>query len=336
MNTLIRALIAATLLAFSGTTSWADEAELRRRIPIWEKAALLCESHGIKFPTKQTNQAEQPCDDGDMTLFNGLLCASGDERGCKGVAEAQDPETGLWHRSPRIRFLGKNDRGDADSSPDMALGIQLYLLKTKDIKRAEKWLDWIHQNTPPCKLSIFGACIINGLPKFCASENCVIRPQDYASLATVVNFLQETAGLKTLPDGALRGNLGTFSGYDEISKRIAALVNDPGFPQHLVGVGVLEFRLTGKESSDIDNAAKNLHERNPGNAFFSILAKADRSSIIKEVLNRCTSEPEKLTKPLFQWQWERSNAPDPNNGLYAWEQSSLWDCIFMAKMLSIQ
>lgn len=320
------------LLLFISHT--ADSQELERRLPIWEATALLCESNGVTFPTKQTGDASQPCDDGDMTLFNGLLCAAGDNRGCVGVAEAQDPESGLWHRSPRIRFIGKNDRGDADSSPDMALGIQLYLIKTKDVARAEKWLMWIHNNTPACLLEIGNFCVISGgAPKFCGSDNCVIRPGDYASLAGTVNYLQHDAGLKQLPDGRLRGLLGTFSGYDEMLKKIAANVNDLGFSEHLVGVGIFAARLTGVDSQDLKDAADTLVKRNSGNAFFSYLAKRNKAQILDEVLAGCTDDPTKLIRPLFQWQWERSNLPDEKNGLFARQQSSMWDCIFMKKLL---
>ena len=39
------------------------------------------------------------CDDGDMTMFNGLLCASGEKSGCAAVQSAQDP-SGRFYRSP--------------------------------------------------------------------------------------------------------------------------------------------------------------------------------------------------------------------------------------------
>lgn len=326
-------IIKLALILLSIVSLSVNSQELDRRFRIWETSALICETHGVRYPTKQTGDSNQPCDDGDMTLFNGLLCAAGDNRGCVGVAESQDPVSGLWHRSPRIRFLGKNDRGDADSSPDMALGIQLYLIKTKDVARAEKWLMWIHNNTPPCLIEIGHYCLVDGgLPKFCSSDNCVIRPQDYASLAVTVNYLQQNAGLKPLPDGRLRGMLGSFSGYDEIGKLIAANVNDLGFSQHLVGVDILALRLAGVDSQYLIDAANKLAERNPGNAFFSYLAGRGDAKVTDEVLARCTDEPKNLINPLFQWQWERSNSPN-ELGVFAWQQSSMWDCIFMAKLL---
>ncbi|TFB39020.1 hypothetical protein [Pseudomonas sp. F01002] len=309
----------------------SSSTELDRLLPIWESAALTCSSNGVDFPSKQTGDPSQPCDDGDMTLFNGLLCAAGDSRGCVGVAEAQDPITGLWHRSPRIRFLGKNDRGNADSSPDMALGIQLYLIQTKDVVRAKKWLLWINDNTP-CLMVSNGVCIVEGLPRFCNSADCTIRPLDYANLSATVNYLQDSAGLGVLPDGRLRGLLGTFSGLEEAGKLIDSYVNKPGYSQHLVGVGIYALRKIGRSSIVLHQAETKLMEENPGNAFFSYLAIGAGEKVEREVKARCPANTENLIRPLFQWQWERSSNVG-ENGLYAWQQSSLWDCIFMARLL---
>lgn len=88
--------ISITVIVLSLFSKGALADELSDRLAFWESKALLCEAKpgGVKFPSKPTHEISQPCDDGDMTLFNGLLCAAGDERGCVGVAEAQDPTTG--------------------------------------------------------------------------------------------------------------------------------------------------------------------------------------------------------------------------------------------------
>jgi hypothetical protein len=317
------------VLPFVPCQARADE--LATRATQWEKAALICEAGSFRFPSKQHWKVDQPCNDGDMTLFNGLLCAAGDERGCDGVRDAQDSASGLWHRSPRIRLLGKNDEGNADSSPDMALGVQLYLLVKRDIPRAQKWLQWMNSNyfcAPNGSL-----CILK-IPKFCGTDDCIMRPQDAATLAATVNYLQENAGLPALVNGPLRGILGTFSGYGPVAQQVAASVNDPGFPQHLAGVSVWLLRLAGSTDSALASAADTLAARNPGNAFFSWLAGRSKEQVTNETLARCPADPNTLIKPLHQWQWERSNAPNPNDGLYAWQQSSLWDCIFMARLIS--
>lgn len=309
----------------------ADEALLKQRFDFWQSKAFSCTVDVISFPSRPTGDPKQPCDDGDMTMFNGLLCFSGDERGCTGVREAQDPETGQWFRSPRIRLKG-NDRGGAQFSPDMALGVQLYLIKTRDVARAEKWAHWLHRLTP-CTLEGFGNdCLVYGIPRFCAPEiGCTMRPGDAASLAETFDFLHKNAGMAPLPDGRLRGYLSTFKNWSGWLGELSANWNRPGYPQHLAAVQIVILRAIGKGSSDLDDAAIDLSNLpvNKGNAFFAFVAGKPRVDVITQTLDRCPSETALPQPPLHQWQWEREVADK------AWEHSCYWDCIFMARMLGL-
>lgn len=320
---LLRVLLTILVLV---ATAPAVASELDDRFAYWNKSAFLCQaSDGTLFPSKPTSGDAQPCDDGDMTLFNGLLCAAGDQRGCQGVANAQDPVTGQWHRSPRIRLNG-NDRGGSAFSPDMALGVQLYLVKTGDVIRAKKWLDWLHTHVP-CAIELFGRCLLDGIPRFCTDDvvekGCVMRPGDAAALSATVTFLQRNMDLQALPNGRLRGYLGTMSGQGPQLEEISSYVNKPGFSQHLVGVSILLYRMLGFTDKKLDEAAERLAKKNPGNAFFSILARRPQHQIISEVLYRCPNPNIPLKPPLHQWQWERENED------MAWESSCYWDCIFI-------
>lgn len=297
----------------------------------WESKAFICETKpsGVRFPSRPTGEIAQPCDDGDITLFNGLLCAAGVELGCVGVAEAQDPVSGEWFRSPRIREHG-NDRGGSSLSPDMALGIQLYLIKTLDVDRAAKWLAWLDKHVP-CSIEIFGYCLLEGLPRFCTDDvkekGCTMRPGDAAQLSATVTFLQETTGLPRLPDGRLRGYLGTFAGYGPAITDMDSRLNDPGYSQHLVGVSVFLMQNMGQRDPRIRSAAERLVEKNPGNAFFTYLKEGKSETVKSEIVARCPSPATVLVPPLHQWQWERENADK------AWEHSCYWDCIFAAKLI---
>jgi len=329
----VHELSCAAVIAFYMAMSCSARAdELSDRLQFWQANpnALLCDANGpgeVAFPSKQTGEKEQPCNDGDMTLFNGLLCAAGDKHGCEGVAEAQDPTTGQWYRSPRIRIHG-NDRGGADFSPDMALGAELYLIATKDVVRARRWLLWLDKEVP-CSISLFGKCAVQGAPRFCAPEaGCTMRPGDIAALSATVNFLQRTAGLESLPDGRLRGALGTFSGFGPALSDLDSQFNKPGFSQHLTGVTILLLRMAGSNDARLDNAAARLVDKNPGNAFFSFLKEGKTDHVKTEVLNRCPdAHGGSLVMPLNEWQWERPNSDK------AWEHSCYWDCIFMAELL---
>ena len=309
----------------------AGSSELDDRFKYWEQQAFLCSAgDGTAFPSRPTGLASQPCDDGDMTLFNGLLCAAGEVRGCDAVANAQDPTTGQWFRSPRIRLSG-NDRGGSDFSPDMALGVQLYLVKTGDVARAEKWLAWLHRSVP-CALELFGKCLLDGIPRFCTDDakekGCVMRPGDAAALAETVSFLQARHGMPNLPNGRLRGYLGTMCGVGPQREEISSYVNRPAFSQHLVGVSILLYRMLGRQDGILSESAKRLVDKNPGNAFYSILSRSPADNVVKEILYRCPNPNIPLKQPLHQWQWERENEDK------AWEHSCFWDCIFARRLLA--
>lgn len=136
--------IAILATAHLAAADQSQEDLLKERLAFWEANAPHCKAGDFDSPTKATTDPNQPCDDGDMTMFNGLLCYAGDERGRQAIIDAQDPDTGQWFRSPRIRLLGHNDMGNASFSPDMALGVQLYLVKKGDTERAMKWATWLN------------------------------------------------------------------------------------------------------------------------------------------------------------------------------------------------
>jgi hypothetical protein len=319
----------AIVIASNGAYN-ASADELGNRLAYWETQALLCEASpgGIRFPSKQTDDSAQPCNDGDMTLFNGLLCAAGDQRGCLGVAEAQDPTSGEWFRSPRIRIHG-NDRGGADFSPDMAMGVQLYLVKTGDTARAMKWLNWMEDQVPCEVHGAQGQCALKSpIPQFCTDDKygCLMRPGDAAQLANTVNWLQHNKGMGDLQNGSLRGYLGTFSEYSEILTKISADWNKPGYSQHLVGVGLLLLHETGINDAVLTKAARTIQGKNIGNAFFSYLAEGWTAKVEQEILARCPAVGHPTETPRDQWQWERENADS------AWLHSAYWDCIFMVHL----
>lgn len=319
---------AIALLACIALTRVASADELTDRMEFWESKAPWCINHTPKFPSSEPGEPG-PCGDGDMTLFNGMLCAAGDERGCKAVEEAQ-ADSGEWHRSPRLRALGYNDRGDAKFSPDMALGAQLYLITKNDRDRGWKWLMWLNDNVPCVQKSFFSdACWFYGMPRFCAPhQGCTARPGDLATLSWTVDYLQQKTGMPALPDGRFRGVLGTFSGIGSLNKEIDSRVNDPGFSQHLIATSVWVVRLAGHDDERMRAAIDRLVKKNPSNAFFLYLRDGRTEAVRQRTLERCPSPQRPSVHPLFEWQWERAE------GSSAWKNSNYWDCIFMGRLLS--
>ena len=121
-----------------------------------------------------------------MTLFNGLLCASGYRRGCEAVRLAQAPDGG-WYRSPRLI----NTRGENKTSfsRDMAMGVMLYLVETRDREAARRWLNWINENRPVVTTI---PVEILGPHRYCRDEinqSCTLLPASWAILDRVWRFI---------------------------------------------------------------------------------------------------------------------------------------------------
>lgn len=336
-------LFVATLVACSENSSVKVEKAIERPpshnyslkelVPFWQQNAKLCQdATGADYPTKQHGTySSQPCHDGDMTLFNGLLCAAGNQLGCDGAKNAQDFSTGEWYRSPRIRYLPRdpsrggvrNDQGSAEFSPDMALGVQLYLLKTLDVQAAEKWFDHLHSLT--CETD--GRCIKP--PTFCKHSDCGIRQKDAAALWQTANFLQVNHGMKSLPSGTLRALM------DQEGPRFAthilaqAVVNKPGFSQNLPAASILLANMIGLSDVNITEASRLLTERpqNDHNAFFAYLYEGDTPRVRDMIREECPTPSSTLSKPFREWTWERSKDAE------AWRESCMWDCLFAYEIL---
>jgi hypothetical protein len=157
-------------------TALANKEELRIQKTFWEEQAFNCRVGSDIYPSKNdepydpmrrynpavpktdwetdyiteckpVRQSSEKCncDDGDMTYFNSLLCAAGDNRGGRGVEIAQG-EDGRWWRSKRL--IGQSDSGGASFSTEQGLGVYNYLVKTGTAKKEAftDWLDWIGRN----------------------------------------------------------------------------------------------------------------------------------------------------------------------------------------------
>lgn len=201
-----------------------SEALLKERMTFWTTEAPMCGQE----PTK-LGGGKEPCNDGDMSLFSGLLCAAGvktaDGRliGCESMARAIDAD-GRWFRSPRRKVdasIDANEHKDgvASFSPDMAMGVQLYLVTTKDTASAERWIGWLDKHRPcwagsepTCDGPLPGMTNFRGLPRFCTDEpsppqpedgelekrlrqlhidpRCSMRPGDLASLGQTRNYIK--------------------------------------------------------------------------------------------------------------------------------------------------
>jgi hypothetical protein len=135
------------------TTTAANIGELGKRISNWKaRPHLYCDNNGKHFPSKMKSPPSWVCDDGDMTLFNGLLCLSGEDDGCKAVRDSQDRDgDGSWWRSPLKMHhpdtsSPSNPNHQTSFNSDQSLGVYAYLTQTGDRVAFEKRLDRIKNN----------------------------------------------------------------------------------------------------------------------------------------------------------------------------------------------
>lgn len=292
----------------SEVSSLEDELDLRAQA--WRQNVPFCEG----FPAKDG------CDDGDATLFNGLLCATGVSEGCEAVQRAQSGD-GRWWRSPR-RVDGNLGQGRSFSR-DMALGVLLYLTTTGDRDAANRWLDWMERNRPcTVRNPITGGCTIRGLHRFCPDDEnqiCTVTPNVWALMGDVWDHL----GLGRHP------NMQQFGGA-YVTAAVAEATNAPvGYELHLKGVSAFILKRLNKRGSTTNEVASRLVGRQPGNPFFRYLSEGFSPTAREQVLAVCPRVDAEISWQKRQWTWER------DTGEEAWRETMLWDCLFAAELRKI-
>jgi hypothetical protein len=325
ISAILQGLLAFGVLLTLSTVVRGDE--LADRLVYWESQAFYCNSARGPFPSKEG--AGGICDDGDMTLFNGLLCIAGDSRGCDGVRLAQGPD-GRWWRSPdRIDkdWFGKHG---VSLSPDQALGVLLYITATGDKAAFEQWVSWIDANRP-CVIKLVGKCYVFGWPRYCDDDvpdkRCTFRPVDCGQLEVIGHNIGASNGAlckKVLQEFKIE--VDDFFVPVEHLAAGSALLNEPGFPMHLAATRILLLERNGLASDSTRMGSLALSLREPRNPFFKFVSEGKTARVRQMVLDLCPS-PERPSLQRFQWAWERKATEQ------AWLKSMYWDCIFMAHLL---
>jgi hypothetical protein len=319
------------LLIATGTDRGAAT-PLSDALSFWEPPqAFLCSATGNPFPSKYAAGDPNKCDDGDMTLFNGLLCAAGDGRGCDAVRRAQGAD-GRWWRSPR-RIGWTYPTYDVSFSPDQALGVMLYTTSTRDVSGFDRWVQWMKDHRP-CIVEVGGSCFKKGWLRYCDDDipdkRCTFRPGDCTYVKAAGDYLGSKYAnvcddvLDELTVGAPFPKSAILSVPDQVLG--SATANTPGFPLHLAAVALLLGRKLGINDLKLDAAGQTILSKQNKNPFFQYLAKVSAASVTDQLLLLCPSS----TAPSgnrSQWAWERDQAD------MAWKDSMYWDCIFLGKML---
>ena len=213
---------------------------------LWKSWAPLCNG----YPSKQN------CDDGDATLFSGLLCLAGEELGCDAVKAAQDTAGKFW-RSPRRVGIDTSN----SFSRDMALGVLAYLVATRDTGAAQQWLQWIDQNSV-CQIKVGGNCQLRTY-RYCRDDGdgrCFVTPGMWSMMRRVWEHLNLPLHkeMKTLGENTL-----------VIETEQAAI----GYQLHLKGVITLLYQKLDRNFSYEWDLMNTLAQRQPDNLFSAISRK---------------------------------------------------------------
>ncbi|HYX37867.1 MAG TPA: hypothetical protein VE954_32590 [Oligoflexus sp.] len=264
----------------------------------WRSWAPLCEGH----PSKGN------CDDGDATLFSGLLCLAGEDQGCRAVKAAQDTTGKFWRSPRRVGVEASNS-----FSRDMALGVLAYLVATKDTDAAQSWLQWIDQNSV-CQIKLGTVCQLKTW-RYCREDSdarCLITPGMWSMMRRVWEYLglplhkeMRTTGENTLVAEAGQAPL--------------------GYALHLKAVIFFLYQKIGKNLPFEWDLIHTIAERQPDNLFFQYLQEGSSERLQQSLLALCPREAPGETR---QWTWERDTAEN------AQLQSMGWDCIFMGRLLT--
>lgn len=261
-----------------------DYAVHREQILKWSE---ICDGS----PTKRG------CDDGDATLFNGLLCASGEELGCRSVKLAQGRDGRMW-RSPR-----RVNRDTENSfSRDMGLGVLLYVIAKHDTKAMKSWRQYVARAGKLCPDATDNRC--DTTPLFRHLFN------DVAKAVGAWRY----PGEDDHDEGA----------GDDVTLFLSAKYGELGYAAHLVAVEIYLKRALGQTTSTLEAATKALLDRQPQNLFFRWLANSDTTEL-RTLLNQRL--PKGAADVGNQWQFERED------GEQAWQQSMGWDYVFLFNLL---
>ena len=218
--------------------------------------------------------------DADTMLFAGLLCLSGESIGCE-TARLSFGANGQPHRSP-----ARLD--EMDFSRDMLMGVMAYLVGTKDVETAQRFITWMYNNHR----------------RLCF-DSCDMTPATWGTLGEVWKYL----GLQPTDDM----KVGMY--LDDLTEMAASYRNDVGYTLHLVAVHVFLRQATGSNTTTYARVAEILVQRDPTNPFFQWL-HGELSTSIKLALEQAQYQGSKS-----EWTLERNH----RNNSVGWEWIFLYN-----------
>ncbi len=281
--------ILAAIISMTSTTAHTEEVDpivsMIAQISEW---ADKCEDYVSK----------ENCDDGDSTLWNGLICGTNPNIygfACDAIQKSQGADGRIW-RSPRR----VGDENGNSFSRDMSLGVLVYLAATQDKNLATKWMEYIRRQGGLCPEG-FSKCGISG------------------RLSDAIKDVYKFIGLSNLLPAFISHSA---ANQDDFGWAMDARFTSLGYPSHLLAVHLLIRQMIRDWDSDKQRATDILYSRQTQNLFFLWL----RDGCTYDVRNRVLGlAPVQRPARLHQWTWERADNEQ------AWRESMGWDFIFMGE-----
>lgn len=237
-------------------------------------------------------------EEGDSVLFNGIQCL-GDSitfaQSCTDVKASQDATGRVWRAPARVNNDSKNS-----FSRDMALGFTAYLVATRDVEAASKWLSFI----------------VASNYKLCPDADdsrCDFTPALWGTMGEAWTYL----GLP-LVDEMKAGMIG-----DDTTLYFQTDVSPAGYQLHLVAVHIYIRKAIGLNNDTISGVARKLVAKQPDNPFFQYLL-GDEERATQLVLAQAPA-----TKPehAFQWSFQRATVDE------TWKNSYGQEYLFLIQLL---
>lgn len=254
------------------------------------------------------------CDDGDLTLFNGMSCLSGKTSACRAVKMSQGSDGRLWRNPSRV---GKE--APDSSSRDMMRGGLAYLIASRDIEFGNRWSRSIVEMRGLCLTMTNNRCLLT--PAAHALYNRVAEHVGFANIPSSVVRMWPKASELVQAQIQLQA-----PDWEDLTLLAEARTSPKGYPQHLVGVSLLLRNRMGQWNGTLQLAAQTLAQRNPANPFFAHLARESNDVVANKLLSQI---PKKKPARPFQWSFERED------GESAWKDSMGHEFVFMIDLMGI-
>lgn len=259
---------------------------------------------------------------GDMLIYSGSVCLSGEMERCLDVKLSQDLETdsstyGSFWRAPI--FVRKSDTG-IQFSRDQTLGMLAYLVQTRDTEAAKRWIRFVDRNKKVSRIdkkyfktpALYNMCPDNGVKP---DDRCGITIEFWGLIGHVWKYLGIDNDRDT-PKNILRQmTIGKLlrSPIDIVSSHTVPTNGSGYYQSNLLVLSGLIMKKIGIHVDEAKDLGKTLARRSDyDNALYNYLAFGPNEMGARSILKYCPSIQPKFNEPAYEngprvkggWLWQ--------------------------------